>query len=55
MVNKMRILHFVLFPYSATCIQDVWNKDYFIEKIVRELLPEKERFKGKCLHVPFLW
>ena len=52
----MRILHFVLFPYSATCIQDVWNKDCFIEKIVQEFLPEKERFtiKNVCLHVPIL-
>ena len=30
--------------------------DYFIEKIVWELLPEKEHFTGKkFLYVPFLW
>ena len=52
----MRILHFLLSPNLAICIQDVWNKDYFIEKIVRKLSPEKERFTGKkILHVPFLW
>ena len=43
-------------PNLAICIQDVWNKDYFIEKIMRKLSHEKERFTGKkILHVPFLW
>ena len=52
----MRVLHFLFSPNLAICIQDVWNKDYFIEKIVRKLSLEKERFTGKkFLHVPFLW